>query len=331
MAGKLLYTVLYGLLFLLAFLLVIRLIRSKEGFTNPPPGETYDLSLFFKKYPLDEVCKILEEGFPKVVNTFSLDEKGKKIDPSVAEVNATSYLGNAVTTGVLSCPITFPTSNSLNDVHTFVMKLDDMLLAKAFNTTIFFVTNLKVTAANSKSALKGMEGFLTECSKEELDYQTTVPLQCIPAAQMKATQQQQINEVDQFDMAQRVSKKSQIAKKLSGLAQNLSAFQAQFKNNNQLMLGMNQRRQQKAKTGYQLYKNMEENEENVEKREKYKAEIDTAKNDIEINTYNIQYALFSLEDLVKEYYKLKAEVESTKTAVNSGQVGVPKTEENTRG
>jgi hypothetical protein len=327
MAGKLLYTVLFGLLFLFAFLLVIRLIRSKEGFANPPPGETYNLELFFKKYPLQRVCQIFEEGFPKVVNTFSIDPKGKSIEPSVAEVQATDYIAKTILTGTINCPVTFPTSNSLNDVHSFVMKLDDMLLAKAFNTTVFFVTNLKITAANSK---KLMEGFMTECSQDEIAFQATVPLQCIPAATMKATEQKQINEVDQFDMAQRVSKKSQIAKKLGGLVKNLTDFQTEFKRINQAMIKKNQGLLKKAEFNFNLYKNLEENEENIQKREEYKVEIDQIKNDIQLNTYNVQYASFSLEDLVKQYDKVKTEVESAKIAVNSGELGVPKNEENTR-
>lgn len=337
MVAKLVNTVLYLLLFLLALLLIIRMIRSKEGFQNQtveskgPKEEQYDLDLFFKNYPIDKVCEIYNKGFPTVVSTFSMDDKGEKVPDSVAKLSAMDYLKNTLTGGIVQCPFSLPKDKSLKSSYDFVMKLDENVLVKAMSTLIFFAANLQLTANTTKQQMKSMEGFISECSADELEYRLTVPLQCIPADVMKATQQEEINAVDKFEMEQRVSQKAQIAKKLGTLVKNLQAFQKEFNSISKDNLASRTRdmKNDQANVDYwtnppAIVKSVKSEEDIENKKMEYKSLLESSKNDVDLYTIYVRFSFFSMKRLVDTYTKLQKEIEGAADQLESGIPGAPK-------
>lgn len=226
----------YNTILLLAFLILslflLRYIRSKEGFANPEPQpEFYNLDLFFKDYPLQEVCPIYTSIFNQMVKSESTDEQGKPIPNDIALEKATKKVGLEVPIGIFPCPFEFPESNDLDVVVSFVEKLDKRLLSKAKNTLLFCAVSLQMNMNAAKSAISKLpkkEGFLTQCSQEELDLQNIVPLQCIPADKMKATEQSEINKDDKVIQIQKVAKKQTIAKRLAEISRDYTAFQTSY-------------------------------------------------------------------------------------------------------
>jgi hypothetical protein len=93
---------------------------------------------------------------------------------------------------MLPCPFTLPDTNNLDASLEFVRNLDGNILSKAMNTLLYCAINIKSAVNDANDAIlkkpKRVEGFLTECSQFEISAANVVPLQCIPAATMKATE-----------------------------------------------------------------------------------------------------------------------------------------------
>lgn len=330
MAVKLLNTILITILFLIAFLLVLRMIRTDEGFQNQV--EEYDLNLFFKDYPLQKICDAYTKGFPTVVNSFSIAENGDTIPESIAKQNAESYLKKTIVGGIISCPFALPKETSLKSAFDFVNKLDEMLLVKGISTLLFFTANLKLGADSSKKQLKNTEGFITECSADEVLYKASVPLQCIPAETMKATEQAEINQVDKFEMQQRVSQKSQISKKLGTMVANLQTFQKEFENFSKEEVMKYNKLVQENQAAYNLFANPSEamkklfDQEKLErKKQDAKAQLDKNKNNLDMAIYYSRYAPLTMKELVNTYEKLQKEVQGVAGELEKGIPGAPKT------
>lgn len=330
---KLFYTILYAMLFLFALLLIIRMIRSEEGFQNQqdtqkPKPELYDLDLFFKNYPLQKICEIYNKGFPTVVNSFSIDEEAKKVPEEIAKKDARDYLLDTLSGGVALCPFSLPTNKSLQTSYDFVEKLDRNLLVKAMSTLYYFTGNLQLSAETTKAQLKKMEGFITECSAIELENRRIVPLQCIPADIMKATQQQEINAVDRFDMEQRVSMKSDISKKLAKLHSNLLAFQEEFFSFNDSDVEKYTPKYNKAKSEYDFWSSPAESlpfpyntmsqERRDRKKMEWKADMDENKNKLDMALIYRKFARVPMKKLVETYYKLEKEIEGSADEIEQG-------------
>jgi hypothetical protein len=330
MAVKLLNTILISMLFLLAFLLVIRMIRTDEGFQNQP--EEYDLNLFFNDYPLQKICEIYAKGFPTVVNSFSLTENGDKVPESVAKINAEDYLKKTLIGGIASCPFTLPKDPSLKAAFDFVSQLDETVLTKGMSTLLFFTANLQLSADTTKAQLKKTEGFISECSADEIQYKEFVPLQCIPPETMKATEQAEINNVDKFEMQQRVSQKAQISKKLGTMVQNLQAFQKQFGEFNKLDIQKYTANVQKWQVQYEIWNNPSEitkkfnsQEKIQEKKQQAKSELDKNKNNLAMAQYYSKFSSYTMKQLVETYMRLRQEVEGVANELEKGIPGAPKT------
>lgn len=332
MAAKLLNTILVFTSFLLALLLVIRMIRMDEGFQDgKPKEEQYDLNLFFKDYPIQKICDIYTKGFPTVQNSFSIAENGDKVPDNIAKLQAEDYLRKVLIGGIVSCPFALPKSTSLKSAYDFVTKLDEQLFVKAFSTCVYFTANLQLSAETSKKEMSKMEGFISECSADEIQNKAVVPLQCIPAETMKATEQKEINEVDRFEMEQRVSQKAQISKKLGTMVKNLVAFQTEFRNLSKQEIGKNRNRFQKSQAEFEFYSNPSELIKNVEgeekieqKKQEWKAEMEKSKNDLQMSIYYFKFSMFPLKKLVDTYFKLQKEVEGVTDELESGIPGAPK-------
>ena len=236
--SKDIYNVFLLLLFLCVLLGLLRYICSKEGFadlgTNAEPApEEYDLNLFFKTYPLLEVCPIYSSIYEQIVKGESTDAQGKPIPNDIAQENANKKVATEITTGVFPCPFEFPTSKDLNIVADYVEKLDQNLLSKAKLTLMFCVVSLQSTLDGAKKSMSQIpkedkEGFISECSPQEIQYKNIVPLQCIPAETMKATEKEVIDKMDKQKQIQIVAKKQSIAKRLATIYNNYNAFDAQY-------------------------------------------------------------------------------------------------------
>ncbi len=318
------------MLFLLALLLVLRMIRTDEGFQNPI--EEYDLNLFFKDYPLDKICEIYAKGFPTVVNSFSLAENGDKVPESVAKLNAEDYLKKTLIGGIALCPFTLPKDSSLKTAFEFVRDLDETVLTRGMSTLLFFTANLQVSADTTREQLKKPEGFISECSADEIQYKEFVPLQCIPPETMKATEQAEINNVDRFEMQQRVSQKAQISKKLGTMVQNLQAFQKQFAEFNKLDIQKYSTNLQRWQAQYELWSNPPElvkknnNEQKIqEKKQQAKSELDKNKNNLAMAKYYYKFSSYTMKQLIETYNSLQKQVEGVADQFQQGIPGAPKT------
>lgn len=226
------YTAFLLLLFLCTLLVLSRYIRSVEGFANPEIApEEYDLNLFFKTYPLTEICPIYTSIYSQLVKGESTDSAGKPLPNDIAQENANKKIGLEITTGPFPCPFEFPTSKDLDTVASYVEGLDTRLLSKAKLTLMFCVVSLQSTLEGAKKAMAQIpkkEGFVSECSPEELNYKTIVPLQCIPAETMKATEKQAIDAMDKQKQIQIVAKKQSIAKRLAQIYNDYKQFDATY-------------------------------------------------------------------------------------------------------
>ena len=200
------------------------------------------------------------------------------------------------------------------------------------STLIFFATNLQVSSDSSKQQLKNIEGFLSECSADEIQYKATVPLQCIPAETMKATEQAEINKVDRFEMQQRVSQKAQMAKKLGTMVTNLQTFQKEFGELNKEQMKTLTEKVQKGQAEYNFWANPSEStkrfnsEEKIErKKQESKADLDTNTNNLAMAKYYFKFSSYSMKQLVETYTILQKEVEGVADKFEQGIPGAPKT------
>lgn len=323
MAPFMINTVLFGLLFLVAFLLLIRQIRSREGFVNAPPRELYDLTLFFKNYPIQAACTFFEKAQPTIQQSFSIDDSGKQLPASVAKIAAETFVKNTIITGLPSCPFTLPESSDLKESYDFVMGLDDKLLSQALNVMVFVVTNLQLSLDNASKAKK--EGFITMCSPGEIAAQAVVPLQCIPAEKMKATEQKEIDSVDRFDMETRVSQKEKIATKLQKMVVNMEAFRKEYDGLTKGLASDLQKQVASLETSYNIIKDKETDDEEINKRkQELNINLGLKKSDLSRYVYYNQFAKLSMVDLKKKAEELQTKIDEIQKKTETQGIGGPK-------
>lgn len=231
--SKTVYTTILFLIFLVCLFFLIRYIRSVEGFANPSV-ELYDLQEFFKQYPIGEICPIYNGVFQQIILTQKLDDQGKPFPNDIALENAMKIVNTDIIAGVLPCPFQLPESTNLDTSLEFARNIDPDILSKAMNTILYCAVNTKQAVNNTNDAIlkkppRAMEGFITECSSFELEAAPVVPLQCIPAATMKATEQEKINSEEKTVQQVKQGKKIEITKKLLLISRNYTKFMDGFR------------------------------------------------------------------------------------------------------
>lgn len=231
--SKTVYNSILFLIFLIGLFLLIRYIRSVEGFANPSV-EVYDLHEFFKQYPIGEICPIYNGVFQQVILTQKLDDAGKPYPNDIALEKAMKITSTDIIAGVLPCPFQLPETKNLDTSLEFARNLDPDILSKAMNTILYCAVNTKQAVNNTNDAIlkkppKPTEGFITECSNFELEAASVVPLQCIPASKMKATEQKEILSEDKPIQQVKQGKKIEITKKLLLITKNYTKFMEGFR------------------------------------------------------------------------------------------------------
>jgi hypothetical protein len=329
--SKDIYNVFLLLLFLCVLLVLLRYIRSREGFadlgTNAEPApEEYDLNLFFKTYPLLDVCPIFKSIYDQIVKGESTDAQGKPIPNDIAQENANKKVATEITTGVFPCPFEFPTSKDLNIVADYVEKLDQQLLSKAKLTLMFCVVSLQSTLDGAKKSMAKIpkeEGFISECSPEELQYKDIVPLQCIPAETMKATEKEEIDKMDKQKQIQIVAKKQSIAKRLATIYNNYKQFDtdyaAMYGAATQSMMKQVLVAEKTAKLAEDKAKDSED-EGVINRAAKAKEDAETKKIMLDRLIRYQKIVGKSISELVSEAKKLQAEIEALQKNLQSGKL-----------
>lgn len=327
------YTTILLVLFLFVALLLLRYIRSKEGFANPEPQpELYDLNLFFKPYPLEDICPIFTPLFEELVKNESTDEQGKPIPNDIALENANKRLQMEVPTGRFPCPFAFPKQNDLETAVTFVESLDKRLLSKAKATMLFCVVSLQQSVDGAKKAIASIpkpsaEGFITECSSEEMALESVVPLQCIPPAKMKATEKAEIDKEDKTLQIQKVSKKQTIAKALALIASDFKAYESSYTQEINRSVQQITKEYLQAEANAQKAKKILEETEDEEKAEalgkavEKAAELAGEKKGILERLVQYQKIMYlSIPELVTKANALSGEVKAIQQKFKSGQI-----------
>jgi hypothetical protein len=324
------YTTFLLLLFLSVLLILLRYIRSREGFQNPPSSEPapeeYDLNLFFKTYPLLDICPIFKKIYDQLVKGESVDEKGNPLPNDIAQENANKKLSMEITIGQFPCPFTFPTNNSLDVVAQYVEGLDKRLLSKAKLTMMFCVVSLQSTLEGAKKSVAQIpktEGFISECSPEEIMYKDIVPLQCIPAESMKATEKQEIDKMDKQKQIQIVAKKQSIAKRLAEIYNDLQEFNVSYAQNIQATIEFMRKDAQKAMIAAKLAEKASkdsEDEEKIKRTAKAKEEAETKKSILERVLKYQAISGKSIADLVSMAKALEKETEDLQKKLESGNL-----------
>lgn len=323
------YTTILLVLFLFVALVLLRYIRSKEGFANPEPQpELYDLSLFFKPYPLEEICPIYTPLFDTLVKGESTDKQGKPIPNDIALENANKRLNSEVPTGPFPCPFVFPKKNDLDTAVTFVEGLDKRILSKAKATMLFCVVSLQQTVDGAKKGMasipkKTEEGFLTECSPEEISLQATVPLQCIPADKMKATEKEEIDKEDKTVQIQKVAKKQTIAKTLGQIASDFKIYDESYKREVNKAIEQMTKDYQKAELDAQKAKKTAEDseDETIIKAAQNAAELAGEKKGMLERFGQYQKIMnLSISELITKAKALDAEAKAIQNKFKSGQI-----------
>ena len=219
MLTLILLTVFLGLLFLL-----LLYIPSTEGFANPVV-EVYDFKKFFEPYPLDQICPIYDVIYQAAYKPEKVDAKGGPVPDDIAVQKTKATIAKDLSGAVFSCPFTFPKETELDTVHGFVKKLDELLLVKAYRMLLYCKGKLAGNLAAAQKSIADIpgqkaaaEGFITECSFEELLARDFVPLQCIDPANEKGDEQDSIQEMDPMVVASVVQKKKDITAVLKKMA-----------------------------------------------------------------------------------------------------------------
>lgn len=331
--SKDIYNVFLLLLFLCILLVLLRYICSVEGFADvgtnaEPPPEQYDLNLFFKTYSLTEICPIFTGMYEQIVKGESTDDKGNPIPEDIAKDAANKKIATEITLGTFPCPFEFPTSQNLDVVADFVEKLDQQLLSKAKLTIMFCVVSLQSTLDGAKKSMSQIpkedkEGFISECSPEELQYKEIVPLQCIPADVMKATEKTEIDKMDKQKQIQIVSKKQSIAKRLATIYNNYIQFNADYAKINtaatQSMMTQSLKAEINAKLAEKKAKDSED-ERIINAAAKAKEDAETKKSMLERLIRYQKIMGKSIAELVSDAKKLQAEIEALQKNLQSGKL-----------
>jgi hypothetical protein len=327
--SKDIYNVFLLFLFLVACLFLVRYICSVEGFANPDtPPEKYDLNLFFKTYPLTEICPMYTSIYEQLVKGESTDSSGKPIPDDIAKESADKKIALELTIGPFPCPFEFPTSNDLDTVAAYVDKLDERLLSKAKLTSMFCVVSLQTTLDGAKKSIaqipkKEEEGFISECSPEELSYKNIVPLQCIPADVMKATEKAEIDKIDTQKQLQIVSKKQSIAKRLAAIYNDYKTFDKEYAKISEQAVKSMTTQVGVAETNARVAKKLAEDSKNetiINAAGKAKEEAEVKKSMLERLIRYRQIMGKSIAELVSDAKKLQAEIEALQKNLQSGKL-----------
>ena len=221
---------LLGILCLVVFLFIGKQLL-KEPFADIPTPEIYDIQLFFKDYPFSQICDLWLASQPKIYQSFQIDEKGFSLPKDIIEQKVNTFLKKEIPTGPLTCPFISPESNDLDIVSSYVMNLKDNLFEQAHRTLLFCAIQAQKEIVNSKNSLKmkkSIEAFITECTPEELQLKSIVPLQCIDPAVMKASEKEIL--VQDSDQQRKQKLKKEIAIKLSKLQNSYDQYLTTTKN-----------------------------------------------------------------------------------------------------
>ena len=209
--------------FFIVLLLLIRYIRSEEGFADKAVA-LYDYSKFFAPFQLNDICPIWTTVYTNFKGGYKTDEKGHTLPEDVVKKATDAAIAKALPLGVFPCPFSFPDAKNLDTVLAWLKTQDKQLLLRAHMTLVFCKTQLDSTFSTAQKSLddmknKGSDGFtdmfLTECSAEELVARATVPLQCIDPAVELGTEANQIKAQDTDATAAAVKKKIEITKHLT--------------------------------------------------------------------------------------------------------------------
>jgi len=207
---------------LVIFIWILYLVRNgfREGFEVK---EIYDSQLFFAPLRLVEICPFYDSLYQNVYKSEKVDESGQAVPDDVAKKKTEAYLANELaSTGLIQCPYTPVNSTDINAVHTWVLSLDDKYLISYFGFLLYFAKSLQKTYDDGVSSASEMnkhkvEGFITECSRYELEAKDIIPLQCINPLTETVKDQTTLKSQDYYETQQALKKKIEITQKLKKL------------------------------------------------------------------------------------------------------------------
>lgn len=212
--------------FCIVLLLLIRYIRSEEGFADKPVA-VYDFTKFFAPFALEAICPVWDTVYTNFKGGYKTDEKGQQLPEDLVKKAANAAIAKALPKGVFPCPFAFPKGKDLDTVLTWLSTQDKNLLLQAHTTLVFCKTQLESTLNTARNSIDDMRNgrssdgfldmFLTQCSAEELLARATVPLQCVDPAVELGTEANQIKEQDPAATADAVKKKIEITKRLTAM------------------------------------------------------------------------------------------------------------------
>ena len=219
-------TGLLALGFSIVLLLLIRYIRSEEGFADKPVA-IYDFGKFFAPFELEAICPVWDTVYTNFKGGYKTDDKGQQLPEDVVKKAANAAIAKALPKGVFPCPFAFPKGKDLDTVLEWLTKQNKNLLLQAHMTLVFCKTQLESTLATARKSIDDMTNgrsrdgfidmFLTQCSAEELLARANVPLQCVDPAVELGTEANQIKEQDPAATAEATKKKIEITKRLTDM------------------------------------------------------------------------------------------------------------------
>jgi hypothetical protein len=311
---------LLGFLCILLFLFIGKQLL-KEPFADLPTPEIYDIQLFFKSIPFSQICEVWLAAQSKLFLSFQADEKGMPLPQDIIQQKVNSFLKKEIPTGPLQCPFTFPDSNDLDTVHSFVMKLKNNLLEQAHRTLVFCAVQSQKDLTNSKNALstknKSIEGFITECTPTEILLKNSVPLQCIDPAVMKASEKEII--VKDSDHARKQKLKKEIAEKLFALQKNFDEYLASAKKSWAATLDSSRKNLAAVEMSIEILKK-KENEEDASKLQQLGEQKVAITNTIQTATSYIMFLPISYTEILDKTNKNIAEIKQLEKDVQSGKI-----------
>jgi hypothetical protein len=199
-------TGLLALGFFIVLLLLIRYIRSEEGFADKPVA-VYDANAFFAPYQLEAICPVWTTVYTNLQGAYKTDASGHPQPEDVAKKATDAALVKDLPLGPFPCPFSFPKSTEPSLVLAWLKDHNLNLLLQAHQTLVFCKTQLESTLSTARASLSNIpakEGFasqftelLTECSGEELLTKDILPLQCVDPRVELGTESTQIKAQDQ--------------------------------------------------------------------------------------------------------------------------------------
>lgn len=309
---------LLAILCLIVFLFIGRQLR-KEPFADLPTPEIYDIQLFFKNYPFSEICEVWMQSQQKLYQTFQIDEKGSSLPQDVIQQKVTTFLKKEIPTGPLPCPFELPTSNDLDVVYAYVMKLKDTVFEQAHRTLLFCAVQTQKELTNSKKSLqtkKSVEGFITECTPEELQLRNTVPLQCIDPAVMKATEKEIL--VKDADQPRKRKLKKEIAIKLSKIQNSYEKYLADSKNSWATSLASAEKNLGAVNSFLEILE--KEKEKNAEKIQQVSEQKINLTDTIQTARFMISFLNMSPQKILEVNTKNLAEIKQIQSDIQSGKI-----------